>query len=79
MACQVGSPALGALALGWLAEFVGLQSAVGAGATLVIVVTTLSARILFVIAAPDGTADLDLGLNFRCQQAYGRAQSPRDD
>jgi len=48
MACQVGAPALGALALGWFAEFVGLQSSLGAGAIIVIVVTTLSARILFV-------------------------------
>jgi len=48
MACQVGSPALGALTLGWWAEFVGLQIAVGAGAAIVVLVTALSARTLFV-------------------------------
>ena len=47
MAFQVGAPALGAFSLGWLAEFVGLQWALGAGAVLVILVTSLGARKLF--------------------------------
>jgi predicted MFS family arabinose efflux permease len=48
MACQVGTPALGALMLGWAAEFVGLQIALGVGAAIVILVTALSARTLVV-------------------------------
>jgi MFS family permease len=48
MACQVGSPALGALILGWAAEFAGLQIAMGAGAILVIAATALSVRTLFI-------------------------------
>jgi MFS family permease len=48
MACQVGSPALGALVLGSCAEFVGLPIAVGTGAAIVALVTAFSARGLFV-------------------------------
>ncbi len=44
MAFQIGAPALGAFTLGWLAEFVGLQWALGSGAVLVIMVTALNAR-----------------------------------
>lgn len=48
MACQVGTPAFGALVLGWAAEFVGLQIAVGTGAVIVAIVAALSMRSLFI-------------------------------
>ena len=47
MAFQVGTPALGSLVLGWIAEYVGLQIAVGTGAAVVIVLTAINIRHLF--------------------------------
>lgn len=47
MACQVGAPALGALILGWCAEYAGLQIALGTGAIIVVIATLLGMRGLF--------------------------------
>jgi hypothetical protein len=47
MAFQVGTPALGSLVLGWIAEYVGLQIAVGTGAVIVVVLTGINIRHLF--------------------------------
>ena len=47
MAFQVGAPAVGSLALGWLAEFVGLQLAVGVSGGIAFFVVAASARKLF--------------------------------
>jgi MFS family permease len=47
MAFQVGTPALGSLTLGWIAEYVGLQIAVGTGAAIVVALTAINIRHLF--------------------------------
>lgn len=47
MALQMGSPALGALILGWFAELAGLRIAVGTAAALVIVMAAAASRNLF--------------------------------
>lgn len=46
MACQLGMPALGALALGWIAEFLGLQIALAAAGAVALAAMALTGRIL---------------------------------
>lgn len=44
MAFQLGTPALGSLALGWLAEFIGLQTAVASAAVAVVIAVAIFGR-----------------------------------
>ena len=47
LAMAMGAPAFGALAIGWFAEFIGLQWSVGGGAVIAILVAAAMARPLF--------------------------------
>jgi MFS family permease len=44
MAFQLGTPALGSLSLGWLAEFVGLQKALAGAAVVVLIAVAIFSR-----------------------------------
>jgi len=46
LAIAVGGPAFGSLAVGWLAEFLGFQLALGAAAVIAVISVTLLGRIL---------------------------------
>lgn len=47
LAMAMGAPPFGALAIGWFAEFIGLQWSVGGGAVIAILVAAAMARPLF--------------------------------